>query len=136
VPTNWLEGKRDALSVFAGDDFHALLALLPERGYAPDFLTPPPSSPIANLDAELESVRLTPRARVAEEIDRALATRPIQSGVERILRTRTVAGGGDLEDAQLPARGGASFAPRRGLGSMTRFARPDDGSRRMTGAAG
>lgn len=44
------------------------LALAGGKGYIPDFLTPPPSGPLAEIGDELELVRATPRAQVDHEL--------------------------------------------------------------------
>ena len=61
----WVEEVRAA----ARDvDSIALLSLTRPRGYMPDFLTPPPSSPLATFEEELELVRSTPDAHVRREM--------------------------------------------------------------------
>lgn len=61
----WVEEVRAA----ARDvDSMALLSLTRPRGYMPDFLTPPPSSPLATFEEELELVRSTPDAQVRREM--------------------------------------------------------------------
>lgn len=61
----WVEEVRAA----ARDvDSTTLLALIPPRGYMPDFLTPPPSSPLATFEDELQLVRSTPAAQVRREM--------------------------------------------------------------------
>jgi hypothetical protein len=45
-----------------------LLATASERGYAPDFIAPPPTTPLAELDDELARVRATPPERIAIEV--------------------------------------------------------------------
>jgi DNA-binding transcriptional ArsR family regulator len=52
-----------------------LLAIQPRHGYTPDFLTPPPLSPLVTIDQELERVRSTPADVVALELGRSLAQR-------------------------------------------------------------
>jgi DNA-binding transcriptional ArsR family regulator len=52
-----------------------LLAVQPHRGYTPDFLTPPPQSPLVTIDQELDRVRSTPPGEVAAELGRTLAER-------------------------------------------------------------
>jgi DNA-binding transcriptional ArsR family regulator len=52
-----------------------LLAVQPHRGYTPDFLTPPPQSPLVTIDQELDRVRATPAGEVALELGRTLAER-------------------------------------------------------------
>jgi len=52
-----------------------LLAVQPHRGYTPDFLSPPPQSPLVTIDQELDRVRSTPADEVAVELGRSLAQR-------------------------------------------------------------
>ena len=52
-----------------------LLAVQPRHGYTPDFLAPPPQSPLVTIDQELERVRSTPADEVAVELGRSLAHR-------------------------------------------------------------
>jgi DNA-binding transcriptional ArsR family regulator len=52
-----------------------LLAVQPVHGYTPDFLTPPPQSPLVTIDQELDRVRATPAGEVALELRRTLAER-------------------------------------------------------------
>ena len=49
-------------------DLLPLLGLVPLKGYIPDFLTPPPDTPLASFEDELEVVRSTPAARVRREV--------------------------------------------------------------------
>jgi DNA-binding transcriptional ArsR family regulator len=44
------------------------LALTPPTGYIPDFLTPPPSTPLATFEEELELVRTTSAAQVRTDL--------------------------------------------------------------------
>jgi DNA-binding transcriptional ArsR family regulator len=61
----WVEEVRGTL----GDvDLLALLSLLPPEGYIPDFITPPPSSPLMRIDEDLERVRRTPARQVRKEL--------------------------------------------------------------------
>jgi DNA-binding transcriptional ArsR family regulator len=53
-----------------------LLALLSLRGYQPDFISPAPSGPFTEIDAELERVRATPPQRVAGELAECLDRHP------------------------------------------------------------
>lgn len=86
-PVSWLEERRALLPELSGDaEFRALLALMPQRGYSPDFLTPPPASPLANIEVELAAVRATSQSRAVDEIAQALADQSIEPEVERILR--------------------------------------------------
>jgi DNA-binding transcriptional ArsR family regulator len=52
-----------------------LLAVQPRYGYTPDFLAPPPQSPLVTIDQELDRVRSTPADEVALELGRSLAQR-------------------------------------------------------------
>ncbi|MCO5967023.1 ArsR/SmtB family transcription factor [Actinoallomurus soli] len=61
----WVRAVRPRLR---GLDLTPLHALVPADGYMPDFLTPPPASPLPDFAAELERVRATPPGRVAAEI--------------------------------------------------------------------
>jgi DNA-binding transcriptional ArsR family regulator len=45
-----------------------LFAVVPPAGYIPDFLTPPPRTPLPDIGAELAVVRATPPAVVAAEL--------------------------------------------------------------------
>lgn len=52
-----------------------LVAVQPRHGYTPDFLAPPPQSPLVTIDQELDRVRSTPADVVAVELGRSLAQR-------------------------------------------------------------
>ncbi|WP_344862015.1 ArsR/SmtB family transcription factor [Planomonospora alba] len=60
----WLRAVRPRL---AGLDLTELFALVPQRGYLADFLTPTPETPMPDFAAELERVRRTPPERAAAE---------------------------------------------------------------------
>ena len=49
-------------------DLLPLLSLLPPQGYIPDFITPPPGSPLMRIEDELERVRTTRPAQVRKEL--------------------------------------------------------------------
>ncbi len=66
----WLRGVTRRLGQL---DPRPLTVLLPLHGYIPDFLTPPPSTPLASIEEELQQVRQTPPDRLRAELDRALA---------------------------------------------------------------
>lgn len=61
----WLRAVRPRL---AGLDLTELFALVPVRGYLPDFLTPPPDTPLPDFAAELDRVRRTPPETAMEEL--------------------------------------------------------------------
>ena len=68
----WVEEVRAAAREV---DTTTLLELIPPRGYMPDFLTPPPSSPLATFEGELELVRSTPAPQVRREMGFLLGRR-------------------------------------------------------------
>jgi DNA-binding transcriptional ArsR family regulator len=61
----WLRLARIRL---AGLVLDPLLAVMPAGGYLPDFLIPPPTSPLASIDEELDRVRATPAPVVRREL--------------------------------------------------------------------
>jgi DNA-binding transcriptional ArsR family regulator len=63
-----LEWARATRPRVRGLDLLALFALIGLRGYLPDFVTPPPDSPLATFADELEAVRAAPAARIREEV--------------------------------------------------------------------
>ena len=60
-------GARGA-GALAGLDYALLDALHPEGPYAPDFMAPPPRTPLPDVHEELERVRATPPERVRLEL--------------------------------------------------------------------
>src|SRR3954470_15506533 len=54
-------------------------------GYVPDFITPPPATPLADLDGELERVRATPPERVALEVGWRFEDREVPAAVRPLL---------------------------------------------------
>lgn len=63
----------------------ALAAMLPEHGYIPDFLTPPPAERSPAIDGELDRVRATPPGRVHAEMRRAAGPRASAPAIRRLL---------------------------------------------------
>jgi DNA-binding transcriptional ArsR family regulator len=55
-------------------DLAPLLAVLPRRGYVPDFLTPPPRTSRPSLRGQLAEIRATEPAQVARELERCRDT--------------------------------------------------------------
>jgi DNA-binding transcriptional ArsR family regulator len=55
-------------------DLAPLLAVLPRRGYVPDFLTPPPQTPRPGLRDQLAKIRGTEPAQVARELKQCRET--------------------------------------------------------------
>ena len=52
----------------AADDLELLRALQPRDAYTPDFVHPPPRSPLARIDDELREMLVTPAERIRSEI--------------------------------------------------------------------
>jgi Helix-turn-helix domain len=62
----WIEQVRGSL----GDvDLLPLLSLLPPDGYVPDFLSPPPESPLDRIEDALQRIRATPPKQVVRELN-------------------------------------------------------------------
>ena len=68
----WVEQVRAAAREV---DSAVPLALIAPRSYMPDFLTPPPSSPLATFEDELQLVRTTPDEQVRREMGYLLGGR-------------------------------------------------------------
>jgi DNA-binding transcriptional ArsR family regulator len=69
----WVRAARARLEGF---DYSLLDTLAHGRSYVPDFLSPPPATPLADLEGELERVRATPTATVLRELGWLLEGRP------------------------------------------------------------
>jgi DNA-binding transcriptional ArsR family regulator len=91
--TAWLRDQRSTLQRLAGAyDLRPLFAVMPDRGYTPDFLTPLPTRPLGDLDEELGLIRTTPEERAQEEIARSLENqKAVENDVIDILREDGVA---------------------------------------------
>ncbi len=66
----WITAARERLE---GLDIGVLQALQPSSAYTPDFINPPPGTPLAELEEELAEMAATPRDRVRAEVLRAYA---------------------------------------------------------------
>jgi DNA-binding transcriptional ArsR family regulator len=62
----WINGLRDGR--LQGIDLSAALRLTPPRGYVPDFLSPPPTTPLARFEEEIELVRATKPRQVRNDL--------------------------------------------------------------------
>jgi DNA-binding transcriptional ArsR family regulator len=60
---------RETAPRLAGMDLPLLRALVPAEGYIPDFVMPPPDSPLPDLDAELDRMEATPAGQVRDELE-------------------------------------------------------------------
>jgi DNA-binding transcriptional ArsR family regulator len=66
-------------------DLAPLRALDPLDVYTPDFVAPPPTSPLAELDDELATVAATPPAQVRAEVRRSYRGRELPAALEPLL---------------------------------------------------
>jgi biotin operon repressor len=66
--TMHLPWYRDVAGRAARVELGLLRALVPANGYSPDFISPPPDSPLPDLEADLARVAATPSERVRSEI--------------------------------------------------------------------
>jgi len=79
----WVRAARERLE---GLDWRLLDAVAGEGGgYVPDFIAPPPTTPLADLATELERVRATPPERVAQELAWRFAREPAPDHVAALL---------------------------------------------------
>ncbi len=84
----WLNRRREVLvALNEAHDLTPLRVLLPESGYVPDFLTPPPTSPLADVSDELDRVRSTPLERARKEIAKSLEGREVDRKTLRMVRS-------------------------------------------------
>ena len=60
------------------------LALLPPRGYVPDFISPPPTTPLATFEEELELVRATPVKQIRLELEIVARRNATSPAIERM----------------------------------------------------
>ena len=80
----WVRMARERLRGF---DYELLdlLAMASTSGYVPDFVSPPPTTPLAELEDELARVRATPHDRVATEVGWRFDDRPVPAVVQPLL---------------------------------------------------
>jgi DNA-binding transcriptional ArsR family regulator len=76
---------REARARLAGFDYRLLDALDPGTPYAPDFVAPPPSTPLPDVREELERVRGTPPEQVRIEVGWTFEGREIPAIVRPLL---------------------------------------------------
>ena len=76
---------RAAMPVAAELDLAVALRLTPSKGYMPDFLTPPPTTPVATVGDELEVLRATPADTVRGDVGRLLKGRRAPAALEPLL---------------------------------------------------
>jgi DNA-binding transcriptional ArsR family regulator len=104
--TRWVRGLRGVLSDL---DLAAALRLVPTQGYTPDFLTPPPSGPLAEFAEQLAEMRAVPPDQVRREVGWSLNGQPAPPALAPFL-SEPAAALGHLAD-QLEAYWGRALAP-------------------------
>jgi hypothetical protein len=78
-----LSGRLDGLAL------ERAVALLPPRGFTPDFLTPPPSGPLGSIEDDLAALRATRVAQIRDEIELFASQHPkAEATAARWLATR------------------------------------------------
>jgi hypothetical protein len=70
-----LDGRLD------GSALTGAIALLPPRGYTPDFLTPPPAGPLGSIEDDLAALRATDAADIRSELELFRSQHPGSGGV-------------------------------------------------------
>jgi DNA-binding transcriptional ArsR family regulator len=78
----WVKRIRGEISDL---DLSLAYALLPRRGYIADFLTPPPSTPLADFDEELELVRSTSADQIRNDVEILIETGNPRAGLRPYL---------------------------------------------------
>jgi DNA-binding transcriptional ArsR family regulator len=74
--TMHLPWYRDVTRRVSRFELRLLRALVPANGYSPDFISPPPDSPLPDLEADLARVAATPPDRVRTEIAEQFGSSP------------------------------------------------------------
>jgi DNA-binding transcriptional ArsR family regulator len=64
-----------------GQALAGAIALLPPRGYTPDFLTPPPAGPLGSIGDDLAALRDTPGAQIRSELELFRSQHPRSAAV-------------------------------------------------------
>jgi hypothetical protein len=78
----WVAATRERV---AGVDLALLRALQPAKAYTPDFVNPPPRSPLGELEEELAEMVATPPDQVRRELRRAYEGRAFPAVLEPLL---------------------------------------------------
>jgi DNA-binding transcriptional ArsR family regulator len=78
----WVINARRLAATF---DLDLLRALQPTDAYSPDFLHPPPLSPLVEFEEEVERMVATPPEQVRYEVERSYAGRPRPAALEPFL---------------------------------------------------
>src|SRR3954465_13591390 len=81
----WIHDLRDGRR--AGIDLAPALSLTPPTGYVPDFVSPPPTTPLAPLEDEIDLLRQTPPRRGRHDLGLLPAGRRAPPALEPFLKT-------------------------------------------------
>lgn len=81
---SWVAGLRGRLT---GIELGPALMLTPARGYVPDFMSPPPTTPLARFEDEIELVRATPAKQVRRDLQLLLGRRRPPAALEPFVDT-------------------------------------------------
>ena len=81
----WIRTARERLKGFDYELLTALGASAGPGGYVPDFISPPPTTPLGALEDELARVRATPHDRVATEVKWRFEGKPLPAIVRPLL---------------------------------------------------
>jgi hypothetical protein len=87
----WLRRHRPSVErLLREHDLRPLLVLVSASNrYHPDFLTPPPATPVGEIEAELSQIRATSASQIECELDRCLGDgRAVDPESRRRLRRR------------------------------------------------
>lgn len=97
----WLRSLSGRLGAIA---LEPVLALIPPRGDMPDFLTPPPSTPLGRIDDDLGVLRRTPVRQIRHDIERVEDGVPHRVDKARLGKARTGCERFDVHRMSLPRR--------------------------------
>ena len=81
----WVRAARERLRGFDYELLTVLGTSAGPGGYVPDFISPPPTTPLAELEDELARVRATPHDRVATEVAWRFDGKPLPAVVRPLL---------------------------------------------------
>ena len=81
----WIRTARERLEGFDYELLSALGTSAGPGGYVPDFISPPPTTPLGDLEDELARVRATPHDRVALEVRWRFEGKPLPAAVRPLL---------------------------------------------------
>jgi DNA-binding transcriptional ArsR family regulator len=81
----WIRTARERLKGFDYELLTVLGTSAGPGGYVPDFISPPPTTPLGDFEDELARVRATPHERVATEVGWRFAGKPVPAIVRPLL---------------------------------------------------